>query len=548
MAKINRRQFMKLAGSSLAIGAIGSAFPSIYRYKEIAGGLDKFSHVVVLMMENRSFDNLLGYLYTPQNPPPNNQPFEGVAYHNLSNPIPPYADSSFMGSVPVHKDSIMNNPNPDPGEEYPHMNASMFGTILPDSNRFVDACDMVSPWNVPDTIPQVYPMNGFLMDYINNFKATQGRMPTYSEYRIIMSCFPPEVVPVISTLAKGFAVCDHWHCAVPSQTFCNRSFLNSAQSNGNVTNSCPDGYTKWQLNTSETIFQRLKSRGYNWKLYFDHLDLFPMSLLIHFNALRPYAHDHICSMDAFYDDCASGRLPEYTFIEPRMMFFHNDEHPPAPLVGNSNITTFPSSVTPGEKLIHKVYNAIKNSSSSVGNNWQNTLFIITFDEAGGTYDHVQPPAGVQPPGNTTNNEMDFDFRRLGVRVPAILVSAYINSGTVISDQLTHTSVIKTLSNKWNLGHLTQRDLTSPSLEGYLTREFPRNPSDWPVTAPRQEYTQGDKDFFLDKPLTGFQKDFIGVANSLAYGSSHPPSGIKTIGDGLSFLKEVIKILKVSYSC
>jgi len=125
----------------------------------------------------------------------------------------------------------MNNPNPDPGEEYPHMNTSMFGTVLPDTNRFVDACDMVSPWNVPDTIPSVYPMNGFLTDYINNFKATQGRMPTYSEYRIIMSCFPPEVVPVISTLAKGFAVADHWHCAVPSQTFCNRSFLNSAQSN-----------------------------------------------------------------------------------------------------------------------------------------------------------------------------------------------------------------------------------------------------------------------------------------------------------------------------
>lgn len=537
---------MKLAGSSIALGALGSAFPSILRNTDVANNLDKFQHVVVLMMENRSFDNMLGYLYTPENPPPNNQSFEGVGYHNLSNPIPNYVDSSFVGNVPVYKGTVMNNPNPDPGEEYPHINTSLFGTVLPDSNRYKDACDMTIPWNLPGTLPETYPMNGFLTDYINNFKSTQGRLPTYSEYKIIMSCFPPESVPVISTLAKNFAVADHWHCAVPSQTFCNRSFMNSAQSNGFVTNSCPS-YTKWQGNTGETIFQRLQNRGFNWKLYFDHLDVFPMSLLIHFNALRQFAHDHVCSMDSFFNDCAGGNLPEYTFIEPRMMFFHNDEHPPAPLIGNSSITTFPSSVTPGEKLIHKVYSAVKNSSSAIGNNWQNTLLIITFDEAGGTYDHVQPPSATAPNQNT-NNEMNFQFNRLGIRVPAVLVSAYINGGTVINSNLTHTSVIKTMSDKWNLGNLTNRDLNSPSLADYLTRTSPRNPSDWPDTTPQQEIIQGDKDFFLTKQLTGFQKDFIGLANALAYGTDQLPPGIDTIGAALSFLTETLKILKVSYSC
>jgi phospholipase C len=543
---ISRRSFMKLAGSSIALGALGSAFPSILKTREVVSSLDKFQHVVVLMMENRSFDNILGYLYTPANPPSNNQSFEGIGYHNLSNPIPSYADSSFIGNVPVYRDSVMNNPSPDPGEEYPHINTSLFGTVLPDSNRFKAACDMTIPWNLPDPLPGTYPMNGFLTDYINNFKLTQGRLPTYSEYKIIMSCFPPEVVPVISKLATSFAVCDHWHCAVPSQTFCNRSFMNSAQSNGFVSNSCPS-YTKWQNNTGETIFQRLQSRGFNWKLYFDHLDVFPMSLLIHFNALRQYAADHVCSMDSFYNDCSGGRLPEYTFIEPRMIFFHNDEHPPAPLIGNKSITTFPSSVTPGEKLIHKVYSAVKNSSSATGNNWQNTLLIITFDEAGGTYDHVQPPPAVAPNQNA-NTEMDFQFNRLGIRVPAVLVSAYINSGTVINDNLTHTSVIKTMSDKWNLGNLTQRDLNSPTLAGYLNRETPRNPSDWPVTQPRQENTQGDKDFFLTKQLTGFQKDFVGLANALAHGTDSFPPGVNTIGEALSFLTEALKILKVSYSC
>jgi len=546
MKKISRRDFMKLSGSTVALGAMGSVLPSVFRNQEVINNIDKFEHVVVLMMENRSFDNILGYLYTPDNPPPNNQSFEGVAYHDLSNPIPSYADSSFVGNVRVYPDSIMNNPNPDPGEEYPHINTSMFGTVLPDSNRFKEACDMTSPWNLPDSLPANYPMKGFVQDYVDKFTSSQGRMPTYSEYRIIMSCFPPQVVPVISALARGFAVCDHWHCAVPSQTFCNRSFLNSAQSNGFVTNSCPS-YTKWQQNTAETIFERLQNRGFGWKLYFDHLDVLPMSLLIHFNALRQYASTNICSMDAFFDDCERGRLPEYTFIEPRMIFFHNDEHPPAPLVGDKAWTTFPSSVTPGEKLIHRVYNAIKNSNNSLGSNWQNTLFIITYDEAGGLYDHVQPPPAV-PPGNTTVNEMDFPFDRLGIRVPAVIVSPYIRSGTVINESLTHTSIIKTLSDKWGLGHLNNRDLTSPSLANVFNLQSPRNPSDWPVTQPRAEYVQGDKDFFLNKPLTEFQESFIKLASVHAFGRDTLPEGIKTAGDGISFLKEIIQILQVSYSC
>lgn len=546
MKKISRREFMKLGSSTVALGALGSFLPSVFRNEEVINNLDKFEHVVVLMMENRSFDNMLGYLYTPDNPPPNGQSFEGIAYNNLSNPIPPYADSSFVGNVSVYPDSIMNHPSPDPGEEFPHINTTMFGTVIPDTNRFLSSCNMLPPYNLPDTLPETYPMDGFVKDYINKFMSSQGRMPTYSEYRIIMSCFPPQVVPVISALARGFAVCDHWFCAVPSQTFCNRSFLNSAQSNGYVTNSCPS-YSKWQLNTSETIFERLQSRGYKWKLYFDHLDVLPMSLLIHFNALRQYAPTNICSMEAFFDDCDNGRLPEYSFIEPRMIFFHNDMHPPAPLVGNQAWSIFPSSVTPGEVLINKVYNAIKNSNSSNGNNWRNTLFIITFDEGGGCYDHVQPPPAV-PPGNTTNNEMDFAFDRLGIRVPAVIVSPYIRSGTVINQTLTHTSIIKTLSEKWNLGNLNNRDLTSPSLANVFNLQSPRDPSDWPVTQPRDEYVQGDRDYYLNKPLISFQRGVIGLANSLAHGADRLPPGITTAGEGISFLKEILKILKVSYSC
>lgn len=187
MSNLSRRDFLKLAGASLAFGTLGSSFPTFLKNKEVVNGLDKFDHIVVLMMENRSFDNILGYLYTPEDPPPNGQTFEGVAYHNLSNPVPPYADSSFIGNVPVYRDSIMNNPNPDPGEEYPHINTSLFGTVIPDTNRFLEAENMFPPYNLPDSLPAHFPMNGFVQDYINNFRATQGRMPTFSEYKIIMS-------------------------------------------------------------------------------------------------------------------------------------------------------------------------------------------------------------------------------------------------------------------------------------------------------------------------------------------------------------------------
>ncbi|MEO8663871.1 MAG: alkaline phosphatase family protein [Ignavibacteria bacterium] len=541
-SKLSRRDFLKLTGSSIALGALGSALPSFISKGAELSGLDSFDHVVVLMMENRSFDNVLGYLYTPENPPPGGQQFEGVAWKSLSNPIPSYADSSFMGSVPVHKDSVMNNPNPDPGEEYPHINTSLFGTVIPDTNRYLTASEMFPPFNLPDTLPKNYPMNGFLQDYVNNFKATQGRLPTYSEYKIIMSCFPPDVVPVISALAQGFAVCDHWHCAVPSQTFCNRSFFNCGASGGYVTNS---PYGKWISNTQETIFQRLQKRGLPWKIYFDYKDVLPMSLLIHYESLKNYAHSNICSFDTFLEDCRKGLLPKYSFIEPRMIFYHNDEHPPAPLVGN---LTFPSSVPPGERLIHTVYNAIKNSDSAKGNNWKNTLFIITFDEAGGTYDHVQPPLAVAPYTSQPVTEMNFKFNRLGIRVPAVIVSPYINSGTVINEELTHTSVIRTMSAKWGLGHLTNRDLNSQTLENVFNRKIPRSPDTWPVTKPRQPDVLGDKEYYVNESLSDLGEDMIGLANALAYGPGKLPDGIKTVQDGLQFLLEVIKILKISYSC
>jgi phospholipase C len=240
---------------------------------------------------------------------------------------------------------------------------------------------------------------------------------------------------------------------------------------------------------------------------------------------------------------ANGRLAKYTFIEPRLIFNENDEHPPSFVIGN---ITLPSNVLDGEKLINKVYNAIRKSSSTTGNNAENTLLIITYDEHGGCYDHVQPPGAVPPYIFQPDTEMGFKFDRLGIRVTTVLVSAYINSGTVINENLTHTSVIKTMSDKWNLGHLTNRDLSSPNISNAFNLSVPRHPDTWPIPIPRQDPIEGDKNYYLNLELTSLQKGIIGLANAIGNNSGKLPEEIKTVRDGLMFLESIKKKLNISF--
>ena len=113
----------------------------------------------------------------------------------------------------------------------------------------------------------------------------------------------------------------------------------------------------------------------------------------------------------------------------------------------------------------------------------NTMLLITFDEHGGTYDHVLPPSAV-PPGPAEDPEMGFTFNRLGVRVPAIAVSAWTKSGTVINDEMHHGSAIAALCRKYNLKHLTARDESARDITNAVNLKEPRQPWDWPETTPQ----------------------------------------------------------------
>ena len=349
-----------------------------------------------------------------------------------------------------------------------------------------------------------------------------------------MDCFPPEALPVFNTLPRQFAVFDHWHCAVPSQTFTNRSFFHAASASGRVINL---PYSDWVTgNRAETIFERIegaREQGLSWKVYFDPADGIPLTALIHFPRLRGYLGTHFAHMEQFYDDARHGRLPAYSFIEPRLFFNHNDAHPPiVELAG----TTFPSSVLAAEILLNDIYNAIRTSASTPGSNYQNTLLLITFDEHGGCYDHVPPPAAVPPSPDAPPGQMGFRFDRAGVRVPTILVSAYTEAGTIISAPFEHTALIKTLSRQWGLGPLTERDRAAPDLSVAFNRSTPRDRDVWPVVTPRPLDNTASNN--LDLKVNALQRAITGLATAIFDDVSTVERDVHTVGDALSVMKRV----------
>lgn len=447
-----------------------------------------FEHLVVLMYENRSFDNLLGYLYDDKDLPAGER-FEGLAFGDHSNPDPA------GGDIPAHPyegttDVIMRQPSPDPGEVYPHVNTQLFGIVDPPSNEDAPVEAMLPPYNAPP--PGLAPtMAGFVRDYIGVLRKDTGREPGPEDYRRIMGSFTPDMLPVFSTLAKQFAVYDDWHCAVPSQTLCNRSFFHASTSHGYVDNAGEEGLKKWfdPANDSPTIFNRLQEAGRSWRVYFDDRQLISLTGFIHAPVLEPFWKTNFRTMTDFYRDVEEGTLPDYAFIEPRLLYDHNDMHPPGGPMTVADVDGTPivggaiSDVRAGELLLHRVYTAIRGSRSERGSNALNTMLFVTFDEHGGTYDHVAPGRAT-PPDDSGPGENGFTFDRLGLRVPAIAISAYTERGSILHEEMNHAAVIATLTEKFGMRHLTARDRGARTLRAAVNRRTPRQPGTWPDTHPQ----------------------------------------------------------------
>lgn len=425
------------------------------------GILDKIEHVVVLMLENRSFDSMLGRLY------PKSSGFDGLSgiESNPDRDGKPVAVWSASG-IDARSLSI---PDPDPGELWTDINMQLFGK---------------SDVAVPSPVPA---MNGFVSNYQRQ-PAAAGSFVANG----VMHYYTPEQVPVLSRLARQFAVSDRWHSAAPCQTWPNRFFVHTGTAQGYENNSPP----RFPY-VMPTIFNRFVDLGITngWKIYFHDM---PQTLTL--SRLWPHL-DRFRFYDEFRDDAKHGTLPSYSFIEPRYfadVTLPNDQHPP-------------HVVTLGEQLIADIYNCLRNGPA-----WTSTLLVITYDEHGGCYDHVPPPAAT-PPGPTATHPFNFD--RYGVRVPAVIVSPYIRQGTVLRPPgnvpFDHTSILATLRRRFNLGApLSNRDAVAPDLECALTLPNPTNLGPTHVEALHYVPSPSAVAKARSTPLNGLQKSLLDLAKRL----------------------------------
>jgi phospholipase C len=438
-------------------------------------------NIVVVLFENRSLDNVLGHLYGPED----GKSFEGVIGKDLSNPIPEWAEhGAERKTVPYTVATDMDSPNPDSGEEYYHTNTQLYNT-LDDHNRFKIGEGVKAPWNAPP--PGATPtMDGFVTDYISTFTGEVGRQPTYDEYAHIMTGYTPEQLPVLNGIARDFGVFDHWFCEVPSQTFMNRSFWTAGTSSGLVVNFPAK---KWFTeNDAETIFERLEAHGRTWKVYV--MEPMPLSFhgVIHYPRLKDRLATHFVPFSEFEKDAAAGTLPNFSLIEPNMAGGHGDYHPAEGRALSDKVNVEidpPSSMLSGEAFLERVFNAYRSATSETGTNVWNTALLIGWDEPGGTYDHV-PPGPVPPPDpSAPAGEFGFTFDRSGYRVPAIMVSPWVESGAVYNEEYRHTSLIATLRKTWGLGEaFSQRDAAARTFDHVFSLDTPRDPTAWATVTAR----------------------------------------------------------------
>jgi phospholipase C len=500
--------------------------------------LPGITNVVMLMLENRGFDHLMGMLYT--NDPAHVYPAGSTVppgHSTIQNPINfdglfnnPGFSNSIPGGSTVTISAVagtLDIPNPDPGEGWVNTNVQVFNTTA-----------------YPP--PGAANMQGFLADYVGQGTSDE---PTPDPDQI-MQYYTSSDLPVISTLATSYAVSDAWHASVPSQTTPNRAFSLSGTSEGYVDNS-KDGkdidifnvLTDMVTYGSNTIFNVLSNCGLEnkWAIYYQD-DLFSDCFTTYlFSQVSKYeGTGHVkplssgdSSTSTFLTDIANNTLPAFSYLEPAWYLTQhgvngNDYHPPANLCD-------------GEQDLAMIYKALTGYV-----NWDTTLFIVTFDEHGGTFDHVVPPATIAPDG--LKDWSDFGFNRLGIRIPTLLISPMIEGGTVFRSPteapFDHTSFLKTILGWQNIdvsgGVLGARAAQAPNFSGVLSSTAVNKN---PVSLTPPQCPSGN---LYGQPLNDLQKLILPfLAQNLSggeFGSDEHKSvyrdieGIKSVGD----LKDYVK--------
>uniref|UniRef100_A0A0D9ZFX9 Uncharacterized protein n=1 Tax=Oryza glumipatula TaxID=40148 RepID=A0A0D9ZFX9_9ORYZ len=429
-----------------------------------AGG--KIKTVVVVVMENRSFDHMLGWMKSL------NPEIDGVTGDETN-----HLDAADPTSRAIRFGDGAEYVDPDPGHSMQAIYEQVYGT------PFVDArATPITPPGVPSP-----PMAGF---------AQQAEKEKPGMADTVMNGFRPEAVPVYRELVRQFAVCDRWFASNPASTQPNRLFVHSATSHGLVSND-----TKLLVAglPQRTIFDSLHDAGFSFGIYYQY----PPSTLF-YQSLRQlkYAGNFHPFDLAFRRHCAEGKLPNYVVVEQRYfdlkMLPGNDDHPS-------------HDVSEGQRFVKEVYEALRG-----GPQWEEALLVVTYDEHGGFYDHVPTPVGVpSPDGIVSAAPFFFEFDRLGVRVPALFISPWIEPGTVVhrpsgpypTSEFEHSSIPATVKKLFNLkSFLTNRDAWAGTFDVVLTRDAPR--TDCPATLPEPVKMRPTTEAAEQAALTEFQEELV----------------------------------------
>jgi phospholipase C len=350
-------------------------------------GLDQLKHIVVLMMENRSCDHKLGSL-TAVNPA-----IDGIT-NNLSNP-----DTTGTQTKPQPQADFQGQLEPDPDHHFPAVDLQIFGGSV-----------------AADRQPN---MQGFIKSYFNQQR-------NVGQSQKIMYYFSQKNLPILTKLALEFAVFNRWFASIPGPTICNRAFAHYGTSFGRVDMNPFD-----VIEPIKSIYTRMLNAGKSAKVYYYDTTSSTMEVV---NLLQNQPK-LFGTFQQFKKDCEKNALPQYSFIEPNYSDHDtdggeqvaNDQHPD-------------HDVQAGEGFIAEVYMHIRKNPQL----WPNTALLVVYDEHGGIYDHVPPPACT--PDKFPCSQIDpgtgkpFDFSRLGVRVPAILISPWIATNTVVDRIFDHASI------------------------------------------------------------------------------------------------------------
>jgi phospholipase C len=290
-------------------------------------------------------------------------------------------------------------------------NAAYQGMLDHDPDHHFPGVDLQIFGGAPLGPGRVATMQGFVKSYYTQQTGITGS-------HAIMNCFSADKLPVLTTLATEYAVFNGWFASIPGPTICNRAFAHYGTSFGQV-----DMNMLYLTDPILSVYERLLNGNHTAKIYYYDQQSSTMEIA---NLLQ-HQPQLFATYDQFVSDCANTALPDYAFIEPNY-----SDHPGA---GGAEILASDQhpdhDVNEGERFIAMVYNAIRTNPAL----WATTALLIVYDEHGGLYDHVVPPActpdGYTAPATATGTGEAFSFNRLGVRVPAILVSPYIARGTVV---------------------------------------------------------------------------------------------------------------------